>query len=121
MIFILMLAIGLAMAAANTWQRLGRSSAARRWARGTHPDFAQRNVLILWPSVAVALVAGASLGAVQRLDAPTWPAVLPLVLALGVFLVYAVLPLRVPSLLQPRWYREQPGRGSDRPAGTSGG
>ncbi len=109
MIYLLMLLGGLALAGFNTWQRLGRTPAARRWARGTHRDFAQRNVLVLWPALAVALVGGALLGAAERLDAPAWPGVVLVVAGLLTWLAYAALPLPVPSLVQPRWYREQVG------------
>jgi hypothetical protein len=111
MIHVLMLLGGLALASFNAWQRLGRSSAARRWARGTHRDFAQRNVLVLWPAIAVALVGGALIGATERLDLPSWPGVLLLAVGLVTWLAYAVLPLPVPTLVQPRWYREQMGTG----------
>jgi hypothetical protein len=109
MIHLLMLLAGAALAALNTWQRLGRSPAARRWARGTHRDFAQRNVLVLWPSLAVTLLGGAGLGAAERLDAPTWPFVVPVVVGLLTWLTFAALPLPVPSAVQPRWYRESAG------------
>ncbi|KQV65751.1 hypothetical protein ASC64_12630 [Nocardioides sp. Root122] len=109
MIYVLMLLGGLALASFNTWQRLGRSAAARRWARGTHRDFAQRNVLVLWPALAVALLGGALLGAAERLDLPTWPGVLLVALGLVTWLAFAALPLPVPAAVQPRWYREQVG------------
>jgi len=107
MIFLLMLLSSAALAAFNTWQRLGRTPAARRWARGTHRDFAQRNVLVLWPSLAVALLGGALLGAADAADLPTWPGVVLLAAGLLTWLAYAVLPLPVPTAVQPRWYREQ--------------
>lgn len=107
MIHVLMLLGGLALAGVNAWQRLGRSRAARRWARGTHRDFAQRNVLVLWPLLAVALLLGAALGAVQRTGGPTLPLALLLVLTLAAWVAFAALPLPVPSFVQPRWYREQ--------------
>ena len=107
MIYLLMLLGSLALAAFNTWQRLGRTPAARRWARGTHRDFAQRNVLVLWPSLAVALLGGALLGAADAADLPTWPGVVLLAAGLLTWLAYAVLPLPVPTAVQPRWYREQ--------------
>jgi hypothetical protein len=111
MIYVLMLLGGLALAAVNTWQRLGRSPRARRWARGTHRDFAQRNVLVLWPALAVALVGGALLGAAEQLDLPSWPAVVLVVVGLLTWFAYAALPLPVPALVQPLWYREQVGTG----------
>lgn len=109
MIYVLMLLGGLALGAFNAWQRLGRTPAARRWARGTHRDFAQRNVLVLWPALAVTLVGGALVGATERLDAPSWPGVLLVVAGLLTWLAFAALPLPVPALVQPRWYREQVG------------
>jgi hypothetical protein len=104
-----MLLGGLALASFNTWQRLGRSDAARRWARGTHRDFAQRNVLVLWPALAVALLGGALLGVAERQDLPTWPGVLLVAVGLVTWLAFAALPLPVPAVVQPRWYREQVG------------
>lgn len=109
MIYVLMLLGGLALAAFNTWQRLGRTPPARRWARGTHRDFAQRNVLVLWPALAVALLGGALLGAAERLDLPAWPGVVLVVVGLLTWIAFAALPLPVPTLVQPRWYREQTG------------
>ena len=107
MIYLLMLFGSLALAAFNAWQRLGRTPAARRWARGTHRDFAQRNVLVLWPALAVALLGGTLLGAADAAGLPTWPGVVLLAAGLLTWLAYAVLPLPVPTAVQPRWYREQ--------------
>lgn len=109
MIHVLMLLGGLALAAVNTWQRLGRSPAARRWARGTHPDFAQRNVLVLWPSLAVTLLGGAGLGAAQRWDWTAWVFVVLVLAGLVTWLVFAALPVPVPRVVQPRWYRDRSG------------
>lgn len=119
MIFLLMLLGGLALASFNTWRRLGRSPAARRWARGTHPDFAQRNVLVLWPAIAVALVGGALTGATERLDLPSWPGVLLRAVGLVTWLAYAVLPLPVPSFVQPQWYRRELATSAEPGAPTS--
>lgn len=107
MIYLLMLLGALALTAVNVWQRRGHTSRARQWARGPYRDFAQRNVLVLWPALAVALVGGALLGATERLDLPSWPGVVLLAVGLLTWLAYAALPLPVPSLVQPRWYREQ--------------
>lgn len=109
MIHVFMLVGGLAVTAVNAWQRLGRSPAARRWARGTHPDFAQRNVLVLWPSLAVALLGGAGLGASERWGAPTWPTALLVAAGLLAWVAFAALPLPVPTFLKPGWYRERQG------------
>jgi hypothetical protein len=107
MIYLLMLLGAVALAAVNVWQRRGQTSRARQWARGPYRDFAQRNVLVLWPALAVALVGGALLGAAERLDLPTWPGVVLLGAGLLTWLAYAVLPLPVRSAGQPRWYGEQ--------------
>jgi hypothetical protein len=107
MIYVLMLLGGLALAAVNVWQRRGRTPRARQWARGPYRDFAQRNVLVLWPALVVALLGGASLGAAERLDLPTWPGVVLLAAGLLTWLTYAALPVPVPTAVQPRWYREQ--------------
>lgn len=109
MIHLFMLLGALGLAAANVWQRRGRTSRARQWARGPYRDFAQRNVLVLWPALVVALLGGALLGAAERLDLPTWPGVVLVAVGLVTWLAYAVLPLPVPSFVQPQWYREQLG------------
>lgn len=113
MIHVLMLLAGLALAAVNAWQRLGRSPQARRWARGTHRDFAQRSVLVLWPLLAAALLLGAALGAIRGGAGPAVPVALLLVLTLATWFAFAALPLPVPAFVQPRWYREQSGRRGD--------
>jgi hypothetical protein len=107
MIYLLMLLGAVALAAVNVWQRRGQTSRARQWARGPYRDFAQRNVLVLWPALAVALVGASLLGATERLDLPSWPGVVLVAGGLVTWLAYAVLPLPVPSFVQPRWYREQ--------------
>ena len=112
MIFLFMFVCAVALVAVNAWQRRGQTPRARQWARGPYRDFAQRNVLVLWPALAVALLGGALIGAAERLDLPTWPGVVLALAGLLTWLAYAVLPLPVPTAIQPRWYREQvaPGR-----------
>ncbi|MCY7402426.1 MAG: hypothetical protein LH477_15990 [Nocardioides sp.] len=107
----LMLLGGLGLLAVNVWQRRGRTGRARQWARGPYRDFAQRNVLVLWPALAVALLGGAMLGAAQGLDLPTWPGVVMVAVGLLAWVLFAVLPLPVPTMAQPQWYREQVGQG----------
>lgn len=111
MIYLLMLLGAVALAAVNVWQRRGQTSRARQWARGPYRDFAQRNVLVLWPALAIALLGGALIGAAEHLDLPTWPGVLLAAVGLVAWLAYAALPLPVPSLVQPRWYRDRVGPG----------
>ncbi|HEV2798063.1 MAG TPA: hypothetical protein VGV65_10630 [Nocardioides sp.] len=106
MIFLLMLAGALGLAAVNAWQRRGRTPRARQWARGPYRDFAQRNVLVLWPAVATALVGGACIGLAERVEVPSWPGVVLALLGLLTWLAFAALPLPVPAFLQPRWYRD---------------
>ncbi|MDT0184491.1 hypothetical protein Q9S36_30310 [Microbacterium sp. ARD31] len=120
MIYLLMLVGALALVAVNLWQRRGQTSRARQWARGPYRDFAQRNVLVLWPALAVALVGGALIGAAERLDLPTWPGVVLALAGLLTWLAYAVLPLPVPAAVQPRWYREQVARGGRSGTGARG-
>lgn len=117
MIHVLMLLAGAALAAVNAWQRLGRSSAARRWARNTHRDFAQRNVLVLWPLISAALVVGAAIGLADRVAGAAVPLSLLLMLLLGTWLAFAALPLPVPRFVMPRWYREQIGTPRERSRG----
>ena len=109
MIHVLMLLGGLGLIAVNVWQRLGRSSRARQWSNGPHRDFAQRNVLVLWPALAVALVGGSTLGAAELLDLPTWPGAVLVAAGLSTWIAYAVLPLPMPSAVQPQWYRDKVG------------
>lgn len=109
MIHVLMLLGGLGLIAVNVWQRLGRTSRARQWSSGPYRDFAQRNVLVLWPALAVALLGGTLLGAAERLDLPTWPGVVLVVAGLLTWIAFAVLPLPVPRTVQPQWYREKVG------------
>lgn len=111
MIFLLMLLGAVALATVNTWQRRGQTPRARQWARGPYRDFAQRNVLVLWPALAVALLGGALVGGAERLDLPSWPGVVLVAVGLMTWLAYAVLPLPVPALVQPRWYRDRVGSG----------
>jgi len=107
MIYVLMLLGALALTAVNVWQRRGRTPRARQWARGPYRDFAQRNVLVLWPALGVALVGGALLGPAEWLELPTWPGVVLLAVGLLTWIAFAVLPLPVPTAVQPGWYREQ--------------
>jgi hypothetical protein len=100
-----MLVAGLALAAWNTWQRLGRTSASRRWSRGLRSRFVERNVLVLWPLIALALLLGAALGPAEGSTGATVAVGLPLVVTLLLWLAYAVLPLPVPGFVKPRWFR----------------
>ncbi len=106
MIYIAMLIGGLGLAAWNTRQRLGRTRQARSWARGMPKEFAERNVLVLWPLLAVSLLLGAALGAAAGSTAASVAVGLPFAAAMLLWLAYAVLPLPVPWFVQPRWYRE---------------
>lgn len=99
-----MLVGGVALLVWNTFQRLGRTRASRRWARG-HPDFGQRSVLILWPLIGVGLLLAASLDVAE--GAARTAAGLLLLATLMLWLAFAVLPVPVPRFVQPRWYREQ--------------
>jgi hypothetical protein len=114
-----MLLAGLVLAAWNTWQRLGRSSAARGWARGMRRQFVERNVLVLYPLLACALLLGAALGVAEGSTGATVAVGLPLAATLLLWLAYAVLPLPVPGFVKPRWYRELavPGRGQGASSG----
>ena len=108
-----MLVGGLALAGYNTWQRLGRSSVARGWARGLRRSFTERSVLVLWPLLAVAMVLAGALGPLRGTGGEMVVGLL-LLATLLLWLAYAVLPLPIPRFAQPRWYR------STRAAGRSG-
>jgi len=106
MVHLLMLVSGLALAAWNTWQHLGRSRSARSWADDRRRDVTERNVLVLWPLIALALLLGAALGLTEDSTAATVAVGLPFAAALLLWLAYAVAPLPVPRAVQPRWYRD---------------
>lgn len=111
---LLMLLAGLALAAWNLWQRRGRTPAARAWARGVQGDWTRRSVLVVRPLIALVLVLGAVVA--WRDDGPLvvglGAAIGGCLLLLGAFLV---LPIPVPTFLQPGWYRD-PSRGRRGPA-----
>ncbi|MEP9363998.1 hypothetical protein ABLE68_13600 [Nocardioides sp. CN2-186] len=109
MIYVLMLVGGLALAAWNTWQHLGRSPAARSWARSVKGSWGVRSVLVVRPLIAVVLV----LGAVTGWMSADSGAYVVLGLAIGVSLVallaFLVLPLPVPRFAQPSWFQRTTG------------
>lgn len=104
MILYLVAALGVALGAWNTWQRLGRSSRARAWSRDPSPGTA-RNVLVRWPLLALACVASALVG-LDAGSAATGAGVVVMLGALLVALAYVLLPLPVPEAVKPRWYRD---------------
>src|SRR5687768_15347834 len=99
-----MLLAGLALAAWNTWQHLGRSPSSRSWADDRRRDVTERNVLVLWPLISIALLLGAALGLTEGSTAATVAVGLPFGAALLLWLAYAVAPLPVPQAVKPRWY-----------------
>ncbi len=116
MIYVLMLVAGLALAAWNVWQHLGRSPAARRWARSVGRSLTVRSVLVVRPLIAVVLVLGAATGVTSDDSGATVVLGLGLAVALVLLLAYLVLPLPVPGFAQPSWFR----RTSDARALTRG-
>ena len=114
MVLVFVVALGLAIAAGNTWQRLGRTRRARAWSHSLNPDD-QRNVLVSWPLAALACVLGGVVGLAPE-GPVTYAAVPPFLLSLLGFLAYVLLPLPVPQVLQPRWYQQQV-EGKDRSRG----
>lgn len=104
---LLMLIGGLALAAHNVWQRRGRSPAARDWATPGAGTFTRRAVLVVRPLIALVLVLGALLLWSEGVAAAE--VVLGLSVLAGLLLIGAwiMLPLPVPSVLQPRWYRRR--------------
>lgn len=103
MIYLVALVVGLLAAGVNVWQRLGRSNAARGWARGMTRSLAERRVLVLWPTFAIAMLAAGGLGLADGSAFATLCG-LVMIVALLVFIAYAVLPLPVPRFAMPRWY-----------------
>ncbi len=100
-----LLLLGAVLAGWNTWQRLGRTSAARAWASSNRPWFTSRSVLVIRPLMALALLAGAATGPAARSDAATIALGLLVLAFLVVLLAFLVFPLPIPTLAQPRWYR----------------
>lgn len=114
MLFVLMIAAGVALAALNTWQRLGRSRRARAWSTGLRKEETSRKVLVLWPLIALALVAGGLTGLLSDSLGATVLPVLLLLAALLLWFAYLMLPLPVPRIVQPRWFRQGPRPGAGR-------
>ena len=112
MIYVLMLVGGLALAAWNLRQRLGRTPGARAWSRSVQGSMHERAVLVVHPLLVVVLVLGALLPLVDGSTAGTVVLALPVAAALVLLLAYLLLPLPVPGFAQPGWYR--------RPRGTRG-
>lgn len=120
---IIMIVVGVALAAVNTWQHLGRGTAARQWSAtdkyygaNIHQIRADRAVLVVMPAGATFFVAvGVYLllpEDVFLLQSSPWEPVACLagllMLASLVFaLPYLLFPLPVPRWLKPRWYREE--------------
>ncbi len=104
------LLLGLALAGWNTWQHLGRTSAARAWAHGNQPWFKPRSVLVVRPLIAVVLLVGAATGPAASSDAATVALGLLALACLLVLLAYLVLPIPIPTFAQPRWYQRSRGR-----------
>ena len=100
-----LLLLGLALAGWNTWQHLGRTPAARRWAGRDQPWFKARNVLVIRPLIALALLAGAATGPAAASGAATVAVGLLTLAFLVVLLAFLVLPIPIPTFAQPRWYR----------------
>lgn len=105
--------VGLALAAGNTWQRLGRTRRARAWSHSINPDD-HRSVLVLWPLFSVGCLLGAVVGLAP--EGPVVNVAAPLfLLSLVTLLAFFFFPLPVPRFLQPRWYQHQvEGRGRSR-------
>jgi hypothetical protein len=105
MIYVLMLVGGLALAAWNTRQRLGRTPGARAWSRSAHGSMHERAVLVVHPLIAVVLVLGGLTPLADGSTGATVALAVPVALALALLLAYLVLPLPVPRSVQPRWFR----------------
>lgn len=105
-IHVLMLVGGLALAAWNIWQHLGRTPAARRWTSTVQGDLTRRSVLVVRPLVALVLVLGSLTAFTTESTGANVAVAAPIALALVVLLAYLVLPLPIPRFVQPRWYRD---------------
>lgn len=107
-----MFALGLLIAGVNTWQRMGRTRRARAWASAHDTWETQRGVLVMWPLVAIALIAGGFTVLLSGSVGATAVPVVVFLLSMVLWFGYLLLPLRVPTFVKPRWYRLQqpPGR-----------
>src|SRR6478736_4016643 len=109
MIYALMLVGGLALAAWNTWQHLGRSPAARAWARSIKGSWGVRSVLVVRPLIAIVLVLGAVTGWMSTDNGLYIALGLGIGVSLIVLLAFLVLPLPVPRFAQPSWFQQTAG------------
>ena len=107
MVYVVMLVLGLGLAAWNAWQRLGRTSDARGWASSTQGAWSHRKVLVLWPAISIALVCGSGFGLAERGAMVAGMLSVGFALAMLVFFAYLFLPLPVPRFVQPSWYRRR--------------
>jgi antibiotic biosynthesis monooxygenase (ABM) superfamily enzyme len=107
---VVLLLAGVTLAGWNSWQHLGRTSAARAWAHGNQPRFKTRSVLILRPLIAAVLILGAATGPAAASDAATVTVGLLVLVCLLLLLGYLALPLPIPAWTQPRWYRRSHAR-----------
>lgn len=105
---VLVLLAGVVLAVWNTWERLGRSPAARRWGRSMQGELKVRSVLVIRPLLAVVLICAGLLEvtAPGPGDTALWVTV-PMAISLLVAFAYMVAPLPIPGWVKPRWYREQ--------------
>jgi len=103
---VVVLVPGVLLCAWGTWQRMGRSPAARRWASAASPK-ARKDAMFSRPFGGFALI---MTGLVETLF--QWPvtAVLASVLWIGsaviAFAFGGLLQVPHPRWLEPRWYRE---------------
>jgi hypothetical protein len=102
-IFLAVIVLGLVLVGVNVWQRRGRTPRARSWAEGTDPQLTDRKVLVLWPAFAAMAVCGGAVGLAAG-TALVVPFALGFLVSALVFLVFAVLPVRVPRFVMPGWY-----------------
>jgi len=102
---VVLLVLGVALAGWNTWQHLGRTAAARAWAVGDQPWFKARSVLVIRPLLALVLLIGAATGPAAGSDGATVALGLLALACLVALLAFAVLPVPIPRLVQPGWYR----------------
>jgi hypothetical protein len=103
---IVMLVAGLALTAWTTYQHLGRSPGARDWSRAGPRTLTEKTTLVVHPLMAVICVLGGI--ANDTIDpsgagAVLWGVVAACLLVLGTFIL---LPVPVPDVAKPRWYRE---------------
>ena len=101
-----LLALGAALTAFATWERLGRSHNARAWLKSPGPR-AVRNHLFVYPPLGMLLLV---FGAFPLIHDASWiaiPLALVALVALVVLFWFGILAFPCPTALVPPWARDR--------------